>query len=39
MGRRIFHALVATASGSKTRNELLGFGDEEFAPWQMGAVM
>ncbi len=39
MGRRIFHALVATASGSKTRSELLGLGDEEFAPWQMGAVM
>ncbi len=39
MGRRIFHALVDTASGSKTRSELLGLGDEEFAPWQMGAVM
>ena len=39
MGRRIFHALVDTASGSKTKSELLGLGDEEFAPWQMGAVM
>jgi altronate hydrolase len=39
MGLRIFHALIATASGSKTKSEMLGFGDEEFAPWQMGAVM
>lgn len=39
MGRRIFDALVATASGSRTKSELLGFGDEEFAPWQLGAVM
>jgi altronate hydrolase len=39
MGRRIFDALVATASGSKTKSEQLGLGDEEFAPWQLGAVM
>jgi altronate hydrolase len=39
MGRRIFDALVATASGSRTKSELLGVGDEEFAPWQLGAVM
>jgi altronate hydrolase len=39
MGKRIFDALVATASGSRTKSELLGVGDEEFAPWQLGAVM
>jgi altronate hydrolase len=39
MGQRIFDAFVATASGSKTKSELLGVGDEEFAPWQLGAVM
>ncbi|WP_116950212.1 UxaA family hydrolase [Jiangella endophytica] len=39
MGRRIFDAVVATASGRQTASEELGFGDEEFAPWQLGAVM
>ena len=39
MGRRILGALVATASGSRTKSELLGVGGEEFAPWQLGAVM
>lgn len=39
MGKRIFDSLVATASGSRTKSELLGSGDEEFAPWQLGAVM
>ncbi len=39
MGRRIFDALVAAASGSRTKSELLGVGDEEFVPWQLGTVM
>jgi altronate hydrolase len=39
MGHRIFDALVAAASGARTKSELLGVGDEEFAPWQLGAVM
>lgn len=39
MGRRIFDLIVATASGQQTASEQLGFGDEEFAPWQLGAVM
>jgi altronate dehydratase len=30
---------VVIASGRQTRSEELGFGDEEFAPWQLGAVM
>ncbi len=38
-GRRIFEHILATASGQRTRSEVLGFGDEEFVPWQMGAVM
>jgi altronate hydrolase len=28
--------IVAVASGKRTRSELNGFGDEEFAPWQLG---
>lgn len=39
LGRRIFDVVVATASGQQTASEALGFGDEEFAPWQLGAVM
>ena len=38
-GAEIFRAMLATASGQKTKSELLGFGEEEFVPWQLGAVM
>jgi altronate hydrolase len=39
MGRQIFDLVLATASGRRTASEELGFGDEEFVPWQLGAVM
>jgi altronate hydrolase len=39
MGERIFHLILETASGKKTKSELLGFGDNEFTPWQIGSVM
>jgi altronate hydrolase len=39
MGRRIFDLVLATASGRRTASEELGFGDEEFTPWQLGAVL
>lgn len=35
-GRRLFELMVAVASGQKTKSELAGIGDEEFAPWQLG---
>lgn len=38
MGRRVFDLVLATASGRRTASELLGFGEEEFTPWQLGAV-
>jgi altronate hydrolase len=38
-GRRIFELILETASGRRTRSEALGFGEAEFAPWQLGAVM
>jgi altronate hydrolase len=38
MGRRIFERLLRTASGEKTKSELLGMGDHEFVPWQIGVV-
>jgi len=38
-GRRIFEAILRTASGEKTKSELHGYGQNEFVPWQVGAVM
>ncbi len=36
VGRRIFEKIIAVANGDKTKSELAGIGDEEFAPWQPG---
>jgi altronate hydrolase len=38
MGQRIFERMLRTASGERTRSELLGLGDNEFVPWQIGVV-
>jgi altronate hydrolase len=38
MGERIFDLMLRTASGQKTRSEELGYGDEEFVPWNYGAT-
>ena len=39
VGEQIFRKVLATASGEKTKSEELGIGEDEFAPWQLGAVM
>jgi altronate hydrolase len=39
VGREVFDRVVAVASGERTASEELGYGDEEFTPWQVGAVM
>lgn len=39
MGEAIFNLVIETASGKKTKSERLGFGDNEFVPWQMGPVL
>jgi altronate hydrolase len=39
MGERIFRLLLEVASGRATAAEELGSGDDDFAPWQSGAVM
>jgi altronate hydrolase len=39
MGAVIFQKILETASGKKTQSELLGYGDNEFAPWQCGVVV
>lgn len=38
-GERIFREMLAVASGKRTKSEALGFGDQEFAPWVLGATM
>jgi altronate hydrolase len=39
MGQRIFDRLLANASGEKSKSELHGYGQSEFVPWLIGAVM
>lgn len=37
-GLRIFEEIIAVASGKKTVSEVYDYGDNEFVPWQVGAV-
>lgn len=39
MGEKIFVSILETASGKKSRSEVHGFGDHEFVPWHIGAVL
>ena len=39
MGQRIFEKILATASGAPSKSESHGYGQNEFVPWQVGAVM
>jgi altronate hydrolase len=39
VGERIFRLMLDTASGRHTKSELHGYGQNEFVPWQLGAVM
>jgi altronate hydrolase len=36
VGQRIFEEIIAVAGGKRTKSELAGIGDEEFAPWLLG---
>ncbi|MCY3024177.1 MAG: altronate dehydratase family protein [Planctomycetota bacterium] len=36
VGARIFEKMIAVAGGERTKSELAGVGDEEFAPWELG---
>src|SRR5690349_16764652 len=38
-GARFFRLILATASGAKTKSEIFGYGEDEFAPWVLGATM
>ncbi len=37
-GLEIYHEILDVASGKKTRSEILGYGENEFVPWHLGAV-
>jgi altronate hydrolase len=38
-GQEIFDTILRVASGAPSKSEQLGYGDAEFVPWQIGAVM
>ena len=38
-GRRSSTTMLRVASGERSKSELLGYGDAEFVPWQIGATM
>jgi len=37
-GQEIFDHILRVASGEKSKSEELGYGDNEFVPWQIGAT-
>ncbi|GCE22905.1 hypothetical protein KDK_67050 [Dictyobacter kobayashii] len=39
VGRRILDEVIAVASGKQSKSEAQGLGEEEFAPWILGATM
>ncbi len=39
VGQRIFEQIIAVASGEPTKSELLGYGEEEFCPWDLGVML
>jgi galactarate dehydratase len=39
VGERIFGRILAVASGEKSRSEGFDYGNNEFVPWQVGAIM
>jgi altronate hydrolase len=38
-GCEIFECILRVAGGEKSKSEILGIGNDEFVPWQLGAVM
>ena len=39
VGEKIFKMILETASGKRSKSEELGYGDDEFVPWVIGATM
>jgi altronate hydrolase len=38
LGQEIFELMLATASGTMSKSEVHGYGQNEFVPWQIGAI-
>jgi altronate hydrolase len=38
-GAEIFKKILSVASGEQTKSEALGYGENEYVPWYIGAVM
>jgi altronate hydrolase len=39
VGRQLFEEILEVASGKKTKSEINGVGEEEFAPWSIGPTL
>jgi len=39
IGEKLFRLMLETASGTKSKSERHGYGQSEFVPWYVGAVM
>src|SRR5262245_14266830 len=39
VGQQIFEEILAVASGKRTKSEINGVGEEEFAPWSIGPTL
>lgn len=39
LGEKIYRLILETASGTYSKSEAYGYGQNEFAPWQMGATV
>jgi altronate hydrolase len=39
VGELLFKLMLDTASGTKSKSEVHGYGQSEFVPWYLGAVM
>ncbi len=39
MGEEVFQTILRVASGEPSKSEANGLGDEEFVPWQIGALL
>lgn len=39
MGRHIYDRIIDCASGQRAKSEIMGIGELEFVPWQIGAVL
>jgi altronate hydrolase len=39
VGEEIYEMILAVASGEKTKSEINGVGEEEFAPWSIGPTL